>query len=154
MGDSVGGTSASAPMWAAVIALLNDARLQAGQPPVGFFNPLLYKLPKEALTDIIYGKQKGCNSNGFPISEGWDPITGFGVPHFPNLKKAVMDVVPPSPTPVPVPVPVPMPVPSPLPTPVPTPVPVPVPAPVPAPVPPAPVPMPSPMPPSGVTGST
>ncbi len=27
----------------AIIALLNDARLMAGQPPLGFLNPFLYQ---------------------------------------------------------------------------------------------------------------
>lgn len=36
-----GGTSASGPIFAGVVGLLNDARLAAGKPPVGFLNPLL-----------------------------------------------------------------------------------------------------------------
>ena len=42
---SVGaGTSAATPDAAALIALLNDARTQAGKTPLGFLNPMLYKM--------------------------------------------------------------------------------------------------------------
>jgi hypothetical protein len=40
----VDGTSASAPALGGVITLYNDARLRKGLPPLGFLNPLLYKL--------------------------------------------------------------------------------------------------------------
>ncbi|PIL26515.1 hypothetical protein GSI_12273 [Ganoderma sinense ZZ0214-1] len=38
----VDGTSASSPTFAAIVSLLNDARLNKGQAPLGFLNPLLY----------------------------------------------------------------------------------------------------------------
>lgn len=38
----VGGTSASAPIWAGVLSLLNQHLLEAGKSPIGFANPLLY----------------------------------------------------------------------------------------------------------------
>jgi len=37
----VSGTSASAPVWASIITLINEARLAAGKPTVGFINPTL-----------------------------------------------------------------------------------------------------------------
>ncbi|KAF8212634.1 peptidase S8/S53 domain-containing protein [Mycena galopus ATCC 62051] len=37
-----GGTSASAPIFASIIAAINDARIAAGKGPVGFINPALY----------------------------------------------------------------------------------------------------------------
>jgi tripeptidyl-peptidase-1 len=38
----VGGTSASTPVVAGAIALLNDELLAAGKPPMGFLNPWIY----------------------------------------------------------------------------------------------------------------
>ena len=38
----VGGTSASSPTFAAIVSLLNDARLAKGKPVLGFLNPWLY----------------------------------------------------------------------------------------------------------------
>jgi tripeptidyl-peptidase-1 len=58
---TVSGTSASAPTFASIIALLNDELIAAGKPPLGFLNPLLYSAP-ETLTDITSGNNPGCNT--------------------------------------------------------------------------------------------
>lgn len=50
----VGGTSAATPLWAAVIALLNDYEAERGRPPLGFLNPWLYSLTA-GLKDIDTG---------------------------------------------------------------------------------------------------
>lgn len=68
------GTSASTPTWASVIALLNDARLNAGKPSLGFINPLLYSQGAAALNDITSGSNPGCGRQGFPALSGWDPV--------------------------------------------------------------------------------
>lgn len=63
---TIGGTSASSPAFAAVIALVNDALLAAGRPALGFLNPWIYGGAYEALTDITSGSSIGCDSAGFP----------------------------------------------------------------------------------------
>ncbi|EGP82911.1 uncharacterized protein MYCGRDRAFT_50687 [Zymoseptoria tritici IPO323] len=97
-----GGTSASAPAVAAVIALLNDVRLRAGKPALGFINPLIYALKGEGFTDITRGSTVGCNGSrnitgqaiipyaGWNATEGWDPTTGWGIPNFGLLKDIVL----------------------------------------------------------------
>src|SRR5207302_11429767 len=50
---TVGGTSASSPQLAALIALANQMRAQAGKGPVGHLNPRLYQLPASDFTDIV-----------------------------------------------------------------------------------------------------
>jgi hypothetical protein len=83
---AVGGTSASAPTFAAIISLLNAHRLAAGQKPMGFLNPWLYKHP-QVLTDIVVG-----TNGAFNCAVGWDPVTGLGTPVFPKmLKQALID---------------------------------------------------------------
>ena len=42
------GTSASAPVFASFIAIINSERASMKKKPLGFLNPALYKLPKEA----------------------------------------------------------------------------------------------------------
>lgn len=54
-----GGTSAAAPVVASIIALLNDARLRAGKPAMGFINPWLYGVASDTLNDITEGKAVG-----------------------------------------------------------------------------------------------
>jgi tripeptidyl-peptidase-1 len=99
------GTSASAPAFAGIVALLNDARLRAGKPVLGFLNPYLYSNPG-ALNDVTLGASTGCDGNarfhgkpnGSPVIPGaawnatadWDPVTGLGTPNFPRLLKAAL----------------------------------------------------------------
>jgi tripeptidyl-peptidase-1 len=96
---SVGGTSASAPAFAAIVGLLNNARLSSGKPALGFLNPWLYDQGKYGLNDITGGGSTGCTGrsiySGLPApyvpyaswnaTEGWDPVTGLGTPNFAML---------------------------------------------------------------------
>ncbi|KAF2641763.1 tripeptidyl-peptidase 1 precursor [Massarina eburnea CBS 473.64] len=82
---TISGTSASTPLTAGIFALINDALIASGRPALGFLNPWLYKKGYKGLTDITKGSSYGCNSKGLPVTEGWDPITGFGTPNFPKL---------------------------------------------------------------------
>jgi tripeptidyl-peptidase-1 len=77
---TVGGTSASSPHFAAVIALVNDALLAKGKKPLGFLNPWIYKKAYKTFTDVTIGSSYGCNTTGFPAQKGWDAVTGFGTP--------------------------------------------------------------------------
>ncbi|KAI9054253.1 hypothetical protein LZ554_001421 [Drepanopeziza brunnea f. sp. 'monogermtubi'] len=81
----VSGTSASCPLMAGVLGLVNDARISRGRPPMGFLNPWLYKTGYKAFTDITTGVNGGCNTTGFPTTTGWDAVTGFGTPIFPKM---------------------------------------------------------------------
>lgn len=92
--QAVGGTSASSPIWAGVISLLNAAAIEKDGKPLGFLNPLLYQIAEEqpsAYHDITVGDNKctedGCSSTcqGFLATKGWDPVTGLGSPNFPEL---------------------------------------------------------------------
>ena len=71
---NVDGTSASSPTFAAIVSLLNDARLNKGQASLGFLNPLLYSKGAAALNDITKGSNPGCGTQGFPAVTGWDPV--------------------------------------------------------------------------------
>ena len=70
----IGGTSAVAPLWAGLVALLNE---QLGKS-LGWFHPQLYGTltQHKALHDIVSG------TNGdFKAAPGWDPCTGLGSPN-------------------------------------------------------------------------
>ena len=70
--DTTGGTSASAPLWAALIARLNEAL----GVRLGYINPLLYQqLPAGVLNDITKG-----NIGAYSATAGWDPSSGLGSP--------------------------------------------------------------------------
>ena len=80
-----GGTSAVAPLWAGLIALLNQ---QLGQS-VGFLNPILYQnadffAQVNALQDVTSG-----NNGSYSAQQGWDACTGLGSPDGANLLDAL-----------------------------------------------------------------
>jgi kumamolisin len=83
-GDSVveGGTSAVAPLWAALVARINQ---KIGKP-IGFLNPLIYAQAIEAsgFHDITQG-----NNGAFSAAVGWDPCTGLGSPDGVPLETAL-----------------------------------------------------------------
>jgi len=98
----VDGTSASGPVMAGLVSLLNEARLQAGQPPLGFLNPLLYGGPAEAFMSVTVGHnndgdiQHKCSPYpstcpaGFKTQTGWTPVTGLGTPNWAVLQQMAL----------------------------------------------------------------
>ncbi|PNP37057.1 hypothetical protein TGAMA5MH_11028 [Trichoderma gamsii] len=81
----IGGTSLSSPVFASVITLINEARLEAGKSTLGYLHPVLYSNP-QVFHDVTVGHNPGCNSSpGFPAATGWDPVSGLGSPNFPAL---------------------------------------------------------------------
>jgi len=91
---SMDGTSASTPAFASIISLLNEARDQAGKPPLGFLNPFLYA-NADAFTDIVDGDNKHGRGGttykyGWECTKGWDPVTGLGTPKFAALLAAAL----------------------------------------------------------------
>ncbi|KAF8585820.1 family S53 protease [Ramaria rubella] len=86
--EAVAGTSCSSPIFASTIALLNAELIAAGKSPLGFLNPFIYE-NGGIFNDITTGDNPGCNTNGFPATAGWDPVTGFGTPNFAALRTAV-----------------------------------------------------------------
>ncbi|MBS0378326.1 MAG: S8 family serine peptidase [Proteobacteria bacterium] len=67
----IGGTSAVAPLWAALIARLNE---KLGTP-LGDLHEALYQLPAGTLRDIVSG-----NNGAYAAGPGWDACTGLGSP--------------------------------------------------------------------------
>ncbi|MDB6090960.1 MAG: kscp [Gammaproteobacteria bacterium] len=67
----IGGTSAVAPLWAGLLARINQIKGR----PVGFVQPQLYQNP-QALRDITEG-----NNGDFSASAAWDACTGLGSPN-------------------------------------------------------------------------
>lgn len=104
------------PLVAGLIGLLNDARLRAGKPTMGFINPWLYAAADATsdgvapfLIDVTAGKVQGCTGTnlqtGRPVdgavipgaswngTVGWDPATGLGMPDLKKMLDAVLKMV-------------------------------------------------------------
>jgi kumamolisin len=79
---SVGGTSAVAPLWAGLLALINQ-RLKGR---VGFINPQIYGIPATsgAFHDITDGDNRvsfrRAKNVGYDAGAGWDACSGLGSP--------------------------------------------------------------------------
>ena len=80
--EVVGGTSAVAPLWAALVARLNQ---NLGKP-IGFLNPLIYAQAVEA--DGFHDVTEG-NNGAFSAAVGWDACTGLGTPDGVPLETAL-----------------------------------------------------------------
>ena len=68
----VGGTSAVAPLWAALIARLTEGM----HTSIGYMQPLLYDPQREGLLNDI----RDGNNGDYEAGQGWDPCTGLGSP--------------------------------------------------------------------------
>jgi kumamolisin len=75
----IGGTSAVAPLWAALLARIN----QVSGKTAGYVNPSLYQNPK-ALRDITSG-----NNGDYQAAAGWDACTGLGSPNGAALAEVI-----------------------------------------------------------------
>lgn len=92
--QSVGGTSDSAPLWAALFALADD-QPGCAQTDVGFANPLLYELAAQSQStyfhDVTTGNNDFAGNSGalFPAGPGYDMATGLGSPNAAALAPAL-----------------------------------------------------------------
>lgn len=104
--DAVGGTSAGAPTFAGIVALINQATGGGGQ---GNVNPMLYALAASSPTafhDVTSGNNNvpctsgttncpaGTTSFGYSAGTGYDRVTGLGSLDVANLISAWTAVIP------------------------------------------------------------
>jgi kumamolisin len=75
----IGGTSAVAPLWAALLARINGSTGKTA----GFVNPLLYA-NAQACRDVTQG-----NNGDYAAKQGWDACTGLGSPNGSALARLV-----------------------------------------------------------------
>jgi subtilase family serine protease len=92
----IGGTSASAPLWAGFMALANEQAAANGQPPIGFANATLYELARGPdYLSLFHDVTDGNNTNlgisyEFFAQPGYDLCTGWGTPNGSNLINALV----------------------------------------------------------------
>jgi kumamolisin len=71
-----GGTSAVAPLWAALIALMNQQRGE----PLGYLNPILYQHQAQLFQNNAMHNVTSGNNGGYTARQGWNACTGWGTP--------------------------------------------------------------------------
>lgn len=82
----VGGTSAAAPMWAAMMALANEESVKSGGFNIGFVDPLLYQIASNSseyandFHDVTTGDNDYNSLQGgkYPATANYDLATGLG----------------------------------------------------------------------------
>ena len=97
-----GGTSASAPLWAGLIGLVN-AELQkrkGANARAGYLTPVLYRIGQQGkpigsvvCTDIIVGDNASAAIGGYHAGPGYDAVTGWGSPIGTGLLEALLTAV-------------------------------------------------------------
>ena len=75
-----GGTSASTPLWAATVTLINQDLKAKGLRAVGFANPALYWMGanQSKFKTSPFHDVKGGNNLAYEAGPGWDFVTGWG----------------------------------------------------------------------------
>jgi kumamolisin len=87
--EPVGGTSAVAPLWAGLIALINQRLSSLKKPVAGLVQPKLYNAPA-AFHDIRTGNNDISGKlHKYSASIGWDPCTGLGSPNGTKIMQAL-----------------------------------------------------------------
>ena len=96
---SVSGTSASCPVFAGMVSLINGVRIASGKSSVGWINPALYYYKALYVNDIVSGRNNcdagnlaKCCTQGFYATQGWDPATGLGSLKFEPFKRLIFSL--------------------------------------------------------------
>jgi kumamolisin len=90
--DLVGaGTSQSAPIWAAMTAIMNQYLLANGGRALGDINPLLYRVAAGANAPGFRDVSLGANAVDMS-TPGYDLVTGLGTPDVDNLVRDLLDI--------------------------------------------------------------
>jgi subtilase family serine protease len=90
-----GGTSASTPQWASIVALANQARSKLGKPNLGYLNDRLYALAESSaygrdFHDITVGNNQATGTPfGYSAAPGYDIASGWGTHRVSNVVAAL-----------------------------------------------------------------
>lgn len=96
---SIDGTSASAPVFAGMLSLINQERRKNKLSSLGWIHPILYQLESLHYFDDITEGSNHCTAQypsypliccleGFKATRGWDPVSGLGSIKYKKLSRA------------------------------------------------------------------
>ena len=86
-----GGTSLAAPLWAGMVAVVNQFLLAEGGRKLGDLNPVLYRIADGARLPAFHDITRGANAVAV-AGPGYDLVTGLGTPDADNLAHDVLDL--------------------------------------------------------------
>lgn len=99
---TVGGTSASAPLLAGIVADMNSYSRAHGGQRLGYANPFLYDrfaADPAAFRDVTSGDNNPFSPGPYPATAGYDMASGIGAPHAAALAADLAGYVPVAPSP-------------------------------------------------------
>jgi kumamolisin len=87
------GTSLATPIWAGFTALMDEYLKSSGESPIGFANPIYYRLAADSslspspFHDITIG-----GNVYYRAGAGFDPVTGLGSPDVAALAQDILEL--------------------------------------------------------------
>ncbi|MHB8595417.1 MAG: protease pro-enzyme activation domain-containing protein [Ktedonobacteraceae bacterium] len=84
-----GGTSLATPLFAGMMADVNQYVQLQGYPELGFVPPLLYELAEEQEGYTPFHDITSGNNGAYNARTGWDPVTGWGSPNLYNIARDI-----------------------------------------------------------------
>jgi subtilase family serine protease len=85
-----GGTSYAAPVWAGLMAMVNEQSLASGGAPIGFLNPTIYRFGVGPHYDVDFHDIVSGSNGKYSAVIGYDLVTGWGSPIGPSLIDALV----------------------------------------------------------------
>jgi subtilase family serine protease len=79
------GTSLASPLWAGMLADVNQYLQTNAQSVAGFVNPTLYWLANSPQANPAYHDIINGSNGSYSAGSGWDPVTGLGTPNLYNI---------------------------------------------------------------------
>jgi subtilase family serine protease len=79
--STLGGTSIATPMWAGIIAIMD----QYFDRSLGLVNPIFYKISETKYYTNAFTQITSGSNYGYSAGPGWNPVTGLGTPLVSNL---------------------------------------------------------------------
>jgi kumamolisin len=91
--QSGGGTSLATPIWAGFTVLIDQFLRSSGQSPIGFANPVFYRLAANTQLSPPPFHDVTVGGNVFyAAGQGYDPVTGLGSPDVAALAQYILNL--------------------------------------------------------------
>lgn len=85
----IGGTSLASPLWAGMLAVVNQYLAAQGKPAAGFLNPTVYSLATHAQTYTPFHDVTSGTNGAYTAGTAWDAVTGWGSTDVYNLARDI-----------------------------------------------------------------
>jgi hypothetical protein len=85
----IGGTSLASPLWAGMLAVINQYLAAQSKPAAGFLNPTVYNLATHSQTYAPFHDVTSGTNGAYNAGAAWDAVTGWGSTDAYNLARDI-----------------------------------------------------------------